>query len=159
MEKRKQLDNFFMKIAEKFAERSHCQRLKVGAVITKNDRIVSTGWNGTPSGFINCDDVDFEDIQKQHHLFSDQFEIHAEMNAIMDMARRGLSMEGCTLYTTICPCKYCAKLVVSSGISRVVFRNFYDRDVPEKDFATLFEGYNGKDILTILDKKINIEQI
>ena len=134
MADQRKLDELFMRTAQEFAALSTCIRLKVGAVITKNNRIISTGYNGTPAGIINCNEInnklDFNNEQdrKLHHLFSSQMEIHAEMNAILDMAKRGLNPEGATLYTTIAPCKDCAKLVVTAGIKRVVYLEEYDRD-------------------------------
>lgn len=117
-----------------FADMSTCNRLKVGAVVVKNRRIVSSGYNGTPSGFYHCDetnsDLDYskEEDRVKHHSFSEKFEIHAEMNAILDMAKRGLSPADSTLYITTAPCKNCAKLIIVSGITRVVYLNAYDRE-------------------------------
>jgi len=172
-EKRLKLDQLFMRTAYEFQNLSHCVRLKVGAVITKDDRIVSCGYNGTPKGWHNCDDfncdIEPDDLQtnlensKRHHLFSEQYEIHAEMNAIIDMAKRGISPIGCTLYTTIAPCKNCAKLVIASGINRIVFDKFYDRDIEQQlksraDIKTadndlwnwVYKDLNGIDIINLL---------
>jgi dCMP deaminase len=164
-----------MKTAIEFASISNCRRLKVGAVITKNNRITSTGYNGTPSGTMNCADansrLNLEDPEEslKHNRFSSQFEIHAEMNAIIDMAKRGISPEGCTIYTNIMPCKDCAKLIVAAGITRLVYLNEYDREScrvtykPEEgmagNLAIIYEELNGKQILKILNPEIVIEQL
>jgi len=174
MPSQKELDKFFIETAQRISEFSKCQRLKVGAVITSNNRIVSCGYNGSPSGFINCNDpcacggMTFNwdnSAGALHHLFSEQFEIHAEMNAILDMAKRGLSPEGCTLYTTICPCKNCAKLVIASGIKRIVFNDYYYRDVECKNLDNkevneiIFQELNGADIIKLLGpREIEIEK-
>jgi dCMP deaminase len=174
MADQKTLDRLFMDVAFKFAELSTCKRLKVGAIITKNNRIISSGYNGTPTGFAHCEDVhtdiEFDNAEnsKLHHIFSEQFETHAEMNALLDMAKRGLSPEGATLYTTICPCKHCAKLVIAAGIKRVVFADYYDRDKKSVIDGPMYtkidyhQEYNGSDIIKIVsnDKSsVKIEQL
>ena len=158
----KNWDKTFMDFAIVMAGKSHCKRLQVGAVITLDNRVISCGYNGTPSGFINCDEANRElDVfnSKQdsdaHHVFSDNFEIHAEMNAILDMAKRGLSAKGCTLYTTVCPCKNCAKLVIAAGIKRIVYLKLYDRDAPcknlDKDInEIIYDNLNGVDLIKLM---------
>jgi len=176
MPNQKEWDKTFIEIARIMAEKSKCSRLKVGAVITKDNRIIGCGYNGTPSGFINCNEA-CENLrdnkeQSEHHLFSEQYEIHAEMNAILDLAKRGLSPEGSTLYTTICPCKNCAKLVIAAGIKRIIFDHYYDRDIESQvtnfnrqiiiDNKRYFKEYNGADIINLLGhyskSSIDIEQ-
>ena len=171
------LDKIFMITALQFAQLSNCRRLKVGAVITINNRIYGTGYNGTPAGISNCSEINKDlllddpdsivriEHGRRHHLFSSQFEIHAEMNAILDMAKRGLSPEGATLYTNIAPCKECAKLVITSGIKRVVYLEEYDRDkvISNLDNKTLedvkYQDLNGPQIMKLLNSDIIIEQI
>jgi dCMP deaminase len=134
-DKRIKLDKFFMQTAVNAAQFSHCIRLKVGCVITKNDRIISTGWNGTPKDFYNCEEINTNlDLNNpadriKHHSFSEKFEIHAEVNAIIDLAKREYSPEGATIYITTAPCHNCAKLIIACGIKRVVYLDDYDREV------------------------------
>ena len=184
MADQRKLDKLFMNVAKQFAELSTCRRLKVGAVITLNNRIVSTGYNGTVPHFINCEEANKdlcvsegelispetkymislekrEQDSKLHHIFNENFEIHAEMNAILDMAKRGLSPEGTTLYITICPCKNCAKLVATSGIKRIVYSKLYDRDVPCKDLCEhkdYYDEYNGADLIKLMSPGTKIEK-
>ena len=125
------LNNFFMEIAEKFSTLSTCGRLKVGAVITKNNRIISTGYNGVPSGLQHCceiyKDIDFSipENNKMHKQFSAQYELHAEQNAIVEAAKNGIALNGSILYTTVEPCDYCRKLIAQSGIKNVFYRYKY----------------------------------
>lgn len=125
-------DGLFMAVARQMAQESHCIRVKVGAVITINDRIVSSGWNGTPAGFKNCDDWAKENggpvIAVADHRSFSKFEVHAEANSIAHAAKNGVTIEGGIIYVTRSPCFDCAKLIISSGISRVVFQEMYDRD-------------------------------
>lgn len=133
------LNNFFMEIAEKFSTLSTCGRLKVGAVITKNNRIISTGYNGVPSGLQHCceihKDIDFSipENNEMHKRFSTQYELHAEQNAIVEAAKNGIALNGSILYTTVEPCDYCRKLIAQSGIKNVFYRYKYDRNNKESD--------------------------
>ena len=133
------LNNFFMEIAEKFSALSTCGRLKVGAVITKNNRIISTGYNGVPSGLQHCCEIhkgiDFSipENNDMHKQFSAQYELHAEQNAIVEAAKNGIALNGSILYTTVEPCDYCRKLIAQSGIKKVFYRYKYDRNNKESD--------------------------
>ena len=133
------LNNFFMEIAEKFSTLSTCGRLKVGAVITKNNRIISTGYNGVPSGLQHCCEIhkgiDFSipENNEKHKQFSAQYELHAEQNAIVEAAKNGIALNGSILYTTVEPCDYCRKLIAQSGIKKVFYRYKYDRNNKESD--------------------------
>ena len=111
--KRHDLDNRYMSMAKIWAENSYCQRRKVGALIVKNNMIISDGYNGTPSGFENvCEDED--GLTKPYVL-------HAEANAITKIARSNNNSDGATLYVTASPCIECAKLIIQAGIKRVVY--------------------------------------
>ena len=144
-------DESFMDVAEIFAKRSSCIRRQVGAVLVKDKRILSTGYNGTPPGFTNCCKV-FVDVAKPrflndfskltgrykdktftHHEFSERYEIHAEQNCLAFAAKNGIVTNGCTLYVTTAPCVHCAKLIVAAGIEKVVFRDAY-KNVDGLDF-------------------------
>lgn len=104
-------------MARIWAENSYCQRRKVGAIIVKQSMIISDGFNGTPSGFENvCEDQNGN---------TKTYVLHAEANAITKVARSNNSSEGATLYVTASPCIECAKLIIQSGIRRVVYAEDY----------------------------------
>ena len=116
-DKQLNLDKRYIRMAQIWAENSYCQRRKVGALIVKDKMIISHGYNGTPAGFENC----CED--ETGHTFP--FVLHAEANAITKVARSNNSSDGATLYVTSSPCIECAKLIIQSGIKRVVFSEYY----------------------------------
>lgn len=106
-----------MKVAEVYAELSSARRLHVGAIIVKDDRIISIGYNGMPSGWDNnCEDEEFKTRPEV---------LHAETNAIAKLAKNGESSNGATMFITHAPCIDCAKLVYQSGINSVFYRNTY----------------------------------
>ncbi len=118
-ERKKQyrLDLRYMRMARIWAENSYCQRRQVGALVVKDKAIISDGYNGTPSGFENmCEDDN--NVTKPYVL-------HAEANAITKLARSSNSSDGATLYVTASPCIECAKLIIQSGIKRVVYAEHY----------------------------------
>lgn len=120
--------NAHLKAAEAYAELSHAKRLKVGAVIVREGRIISIGYNGTPSGRNNSCEYEIVNEDGGKELVSKQEICHAEMNAIMFAARNGVSTDGCTLVITHSPCYECAKMIVQCGIDSVFYREEY-RDV------------------------------
>jgi len=126
----------FMRIARIVAESSHCVSENVGAVITKNDRIISCGYNGTPHGYTNCDDI-WYGSGPEHSKWSSGHEIHAEMNAIIYAAKAGLSIEGAVLYTTLSPCRQCLKHMKQSGIKHIYFEDLYRKTSPEQHIKDL----------------------
>lgn len=119
-------DKNFLNIAEELASASKCVSKQVGALIVKDGRILSTGYNGTPPGYINCSDYWDGKYTKEHHEWSQTYEIHAEMNAIIWAARKGISIEGATIYVTLEPCSECSKNLIASGIKRIVYRKGYE---------------------------------
>lgn len=115
--KQLKFDKSYLKMAGVWAVNSYCVRRQVGALIVKDRSIISDGYNGTPSGFENvCEDE--EGCTKPYVL-------HAEANAITKMAKSNNSSNGATLYVTAAPCMECAKLIIQSGIVRVVYRDEY----------------------------------
>ena len=109
-------DHSYLEMAEIWAQNSYCKRRKVGALLVKDRMIISDGYNGTPSGFENiCEE---NGVTKPYVL-------HAEANAITKVAKSGNSSEGATLYVTASPCLECSKLIIQSGIKRVVYRDEY----------------------------------
>lgn len=122
-----------MDTAERFAQLSSAKRLQVGAVVVRDSRIISIGYNGMPSGWTNeCEDV--VQLSDDTVVLKTKDEvIHAEANAILKLARDGESGSGSTLFCTHAPCIHCAKLVHGAGISKVYYRNSY-RDTIGLDF-------------------------
>lgn len=111
------LDMRYLRMARIWAENSYCQRRKVGALVVKDKMIISDGYNGTPSGFENvCEDEN--NVTKPYVL-------HAEANAITKLARSSNNSDGATLYVTAAPCIECAKLIIQSGIKRVIYVEQY----------------------------------
>ena len=145
-------DSKYLQMARIWATNSHAVRNKVGALIVKDGMIISDGYNGTPSGFDNCCeieertwDLDSEgDYSEYVHLVTKPEVLHAEANAITKVAKSTNSSEGSTLYVTLSPCLECAKLIIQSGIKRVVY----------------FEEYRNTAGIELLKKAgIEIEQI
>ena len=115
--KQEVLDKRYLRMASIWAENSYCQRRRVGALIVKNQAIISDGYNGTPAGFENiCEDTDGH---------TKPYVLHAEANAITKIARSNNSGQDATLYITASPCIECAKLIIQTGIRRVVFNELY----------------------------------
>jgi dCMP deaminase len=119
-------DQSFINIAKEIAFASKCVSKQVGAVIVKDGRILSTGYNGTPTGYTNCDDYWDKQYTSQHHEWSKTYEIHAEMNAIIWAARKGISIENATIYVTLEPCSECSKNLIASGIKKIVYDKGYE---------------------------------
>lgn len=132
-------DEYFMRIAKIVAMRSNCIRRKVAAIIVKENRIISTGYNGTPRGAVNCDEGGCprcNSFPPAGTRLDECLCSHAEENAIVQAAYHGTSVKGATLYTTFSPCLLCAKMIINSGIVEVV----YGADYPLNDAAlALFE--------------------
>ena len=115
--KQRRLDLRYLRMARIWAENSYCERRKVGALVVKDQMIISDGYNGTPSGFENiCEDAD--NVTKPYVL-------HAEANAITKLARSSNNSDGATLYITASPCIECSKLIIQAGIKRVVYGEKY----------------------------------
>lgn len=149
-------DAFFMRMVAEYAQCSTCAKIKVGCVITRSSHILAAGYNGSASGEEHCRDhfkdhlffkgvppvsissypdvpaiyFDYkheEDFRIQHAKFSEEHEIHAEVNAMSDAADKGVSISGATLYCSYLPCFNCAKEIVRRGIARVVYKSEYKR--------------------------------
>ena len=115
--KQLKFDRSYLRMAQVWAENSYCNRRKVGALIVKDKMIISDGYNGTPSGFENvCED-------EEGH--TKPYVLHAEASAITKVAKSNNSSNGATLYVTAAPCMECAKLIIQSGIRRVVYLESY----------------------------------
>jgi dCMP deaminase len=142
------IDLTYIKMAQIWAELSHATRKKVGALIVKNNTIIADGYNGTPSGFeneceiaVNNEDGTFKEYKTKWYV------LHAESNALAKVAKSTQSCDGATLYITYSPCTECSKLILQSGIKKVVYLEEY-RDIAGLDFLRRA----GVEV-----KKINIE--
>ena len=111
------LDCRYLRMARIWAENSYCQRRKVGALVVKDKMIISDGYNGTPSGF--------ENVCEDENNVTHPYVLHAEANAITKLARSSNNSDGATLYVTASPCIECAKLIIQSGIKRVIYAEKY----------------------------------
>jgi dCMP deaminase len=134
-------DTNFINIAFEIASASKCVSKQVGALIVKDGRILSSGYNGTPAGFMNCRDHWNGEYTKDHHEWSKTYEIHAEMNAIIWAARKGISIEGATIYVTLEPCSECSKNLIASGIKRIIYAKPYEHT--QSDVISKFIEDNG----------------
>ncbi len=122
-------DEYFMELAIVVKRRADCLRREVGCILVKDERIIATGYNGTPHGIVDCSQGGCDRCQKRHRgeLESGQQEescvcIHAEQNVIIQAAYLGLSTKDSTLFSTTNPCSSCAKMLINAGIKRVVCR-------------------------------------
>ena len=134
----------FLRIAEIISEHSTCVRKKVGAILVKEGRILSLGYNGVPSGAEHCNEMDWKlpeegnwkevndcimrDFLTEHNRFSQINEIHAEQNCLGYCSRNGISTEGAAMFSTLSPCTFCAKLLLASVIKEIYFDELYDRE-------------------------------
>ena len=116
-EKQYLLDKRYLRMARIWAENSYCVRRQVGALVVKDKMIISDGYNGTPSGF--------ENVCEDEHNVTKPYVLHAEANAITKLARSSNNSDGSTLYVTASPCLECSKLIIQSGIRRVVYGEEY----------------------------------
>ena len=132
---KQKLKQAYMKTAEIFAELSHARRLHVGAIVVKDDRIISIGYNGMPAGWDNNCEYEVTEFQTEYGVGSKLVNtgelktrpevLHAETNAIAKLAKSNESGMGATMFITHAPCLDCAKLIYQSGISSVLYRNTY----------------------------------
>ena len=118
-------DQIFMDLATNLAQRSHCVKAQVGAVLAKDTRIISIGYNGPPAGTHNCDEEWPETGCPRDSKNSCSLALHAEENAILYAVKNGASLEGSTLYITLSPCLPCARIIYSSGIKKVFYLKSY----------------------------------
>ncbi|MBI2133796.1 dCMP deaminase family protein [Candidatus Woesearchaeota archaeon] len=123
---------YFIEVAKLIAKKSSCSRRQIGAVIVKDNMIVSTGYNGTPRGIRNCNDGGCERCSNPETVSGSNLHecicVHAEENAIVQAAYQGISTKGASLFTSFCPCLYCAKSIVNAGIIRVFYNQAYAMD-------------------------------
>jgi len=130
-------NEYFMKIAILTSQRSTCIRRAVGAVLVKNKRILSTGYNGAPSGTTHCSEIGC--LRKKLNVPSGQRHelcraVHAEQNAIIQAAYHGVSIKGAELYCTNSPCSICAKMIINAGIKKIYYLEGYNDEMTKTFF-------------------------
>ncbi len=130
-------EEYFMKITDIVAKRTTCLRRAVGAVLVKDKRILTTGYNGAPSNLAHCRETGC--LRETMNVASGQRHelcrgVHAEQNAIIQAAFHGISIKGSVLYCTTFPCSICAKMVINAGITQVIFESFYADELTEEMF-------------------------
>jgi dCMP deaminase len=118
-------DELYMDLAQNLAMKSHCVKMKVGAVISKDTRIISLGYNGPPAGTHNCDEEWPEEGCARDRKGGCSLALHAEANAILYAAKNQITLEDATLYVTLAPCLPCARIIYTTGIKKVIFRDSY----------------------------------
>ena len=122
MSKRPEWDEYFLKLAMLASERATCPRMHCGSVLVKNKNVIATGYNGSIPGDAHCEDAGC--LLVDNHCVRT---VHAEMNALVQAAKRGHAVEGATAYVTNMPCTTCAKALITAGIKRVVvFSDYHD---------------------------------
>jgi dCMP deaminase len=130
-------DTYFMEMARLISTRSTCVRRQVGAVIVKDKRVLTTGYNGSPKGTMHCEELGCMRVQQNipsgtmHELCRG---VHAEQNAVIQAAYFGISIDGGTVYTTTYPCSMCSKILINAGIKEVVYDDNYSDELSKKLF-------------------------
>lgn len=134
-------DEYFLNLANTVASRATCDRGRAGCVITKNRQILVTGYVGSPAGLPHCDDVGHfmkktihEDGKITNHCVRT---VHAEQNAITQAARRGIALEGATVYVRMTPCRVCAMLLINCGVERIVCEKKYHAGAESEEMIKL----------------------
>ena len=130
-------DTYFMEMAQLISKRSTCIRRRVGAVIVKDKRVLTTGYNGSPKGTSHCEELGC--IREQQNIPSGTRHelcrgVHAEQNAVIQAAYFGISIDGGTIYTTTFPCSMCAKILINAGIKEVIYTDSYMDSMSDKLF-------------------------
>jgi dCMP deaminase len=125
MKKKPDFDDIYMDLAVNLSQKSHCVKAQVGAVLTKDTRIISVGYNGPPAGTHNCDEEWPEVGCPRDSKGSCSLALHAEQNAILYATKNNVSMQGSTLYITLAPCISCARVVYTVGIKKVLYLHSY----------------------------------
>ncbi len=138
-------DKMFMDIALLTAKQSNCIKYQVGCVLVRNNRIILQGYNGTVTGFVNCNekfreiDLNVSKNRKKHFDWSNAVELHAEMNIITYAAKHGIIINNSILYCTHKPCNNCLKHLVSAGIKKVIYYHDYIDNIQIKDIEQFYK--------------------
>jgi dCMP deaminase len=142
------MKNFFLQTAYLLGQQSKCVSKQVGAVIAKDKRIISTGYNGTPPGFKNCNEVfdpnNFD--REEHHKWSKTYEIHAELNAIAFAAKNDIGIDNSEIYCILQPCDDCLKNIIAAGIKKIYYVYSYDMATKNNELWNLIDNEQVNDI-------------
>jgi dCMP deaminase len=135
------MKTFFLKTAYLLGQQSKCVSKKVGAIIVHEKRIISTGYNGTPSKFKNCNEIFDEKNfdREEHHKWSKIYETHSEMNALMYAAKNDIGVDNAEIYTILQPCDDCLKNIIAAGIKKIYYVYTYDKATKDNDLWNLIE--------------------
>jgi dCMP deaminase len=136
-------DEYFMELAQVVAKRSTCNRRSVGAVLVRDKRILTTGYNGSPPGQLHCTDVGC--LMLEGHCVR---AIHAEQNAIIQGALHGIDLREATCYVTSAPCVHCSKMLIAAGIKRIVFLEAYTEEIGQqmaREAGVMLERFEPKE--------------
>jgi|SaaInl5LU_22_DNA_1037371.scaffolds.fasta_scaffold00365_39 dCMP deaminase len=142
-------EQIYMDIAKLISKRSKCSRSKVGSIIVKDDHIISTGYNGTPTSNQNCCDVFKDRPSSEHFEWSKIHEIHAEQNAILWASINSFSIEGADIYTTMRPCIQCTKLIIGAKLKRIYYSIDYRKELHLNTIQEKFLSDNGVELIHI----------
>ena len=137
-------DEYFMELAHVVAKRSTCNRRSVGAVLVRDKRILTTGYNGSPPGQPHCHDAGC--LMLDNHCVR---AIHAEQNAIIQGALHGIDLRGCTCYVTSAPCVHCSKMLIATGVVRIVYSDAYTEEIGQnmcRDAGVVLEQFERKEV-------------
>lgn len=153
-------DDIYMELAQNLALKSHCVKIKVGAVLTQDTRIVSLGYNGPPAGTHNCDEEWADTGCPRDSKGGCSLAIHAEQNAILYAAKSKVTLEGATLYVTLSPCLACARIIFTSGIKKVLYLNSYAgfKGIAAEEGVDFLLKF-GVDVEQFIPKKIIAEHV
>ncbi len=135
-------DEYFVELTQVVAKRSTCKRRSVGAVLVRDKRILTTGYNGSPPGLPHC--IDSECLMLDGHCVR---AIHAEQNAIIQGALHGIDLSGATCYVTSAPCVHCSKMLIAAGIKRIVFLDVYTEEIGQtmaREAGVILERFEGE---------------
>ena len=140
---RPQFDDIFMELAVNLAKRSHCIKRHVGAVVVKDTRIISIGYNGPPAGTHNCDEKWPEEGCARDSKGGCSLAIHAEQNALLYAVKNKASVEGSTIYVTLSPCLACARIIYTMGVKKVIYLNSYaeHKGIPEDEGVAFLQQF------------------
>lgn len=139
-------ERFFVEVLRSLSKESKCVSRQVSCVLVKDNRIISTGYNGTLSGASHCNDkFDKDSFDKHdHHIWSRENEVHAEQNAIAFAARNGITTQGAICYTSLQPCNTCLLILVQSGITEIVYLEDYEKSNFSESLSNTLQSLNVK---------------
>jgi dCMP deaminase len=137
-------EEFFKEVLMALSKQSKCVSKKVGVLLVKDDRIISTGYNGTLSGIKNCNEVfDADNFDREaHHHWSIKNEIHAEQNAIAIAAKNGIALNNAVCYSSLQPCNSCLMSLIQSGVKEIIYLHAYDKSDYSQDLIQKLKADN-----------------